>query len=301
MAPNLPAGLYEVLVTESLLEAIEHVDADVVAERRLEGYEAPDRIALYLATLIRLSLESLPESDRVRTGVALARTTSEQLSEMLSVDHTDELVEPGRVLTAVLRRRPDGSTQPIRQPLVPLLDTTLLTECPRRTEPMEPTHSGGAIGGFHRPDHGLHQAEWNCPSVGSVSSPLCRRSFTSSADDDLYRLDGTVCIGRTGGARCRDSDFVRPDRDSTSCEGLALPKTFGVFNSFHWFVESDVLSTSHWDGVEYSRILRRAIPMCWQSVPRYLRPTGKVTTSLPIPRRNSERSKVDPSGRTMVP
>jgi hypothetical protein len=39
-------------------------------------------------------------------------------------------VEPGTVLHAILQRRPDGTPQPITEPLIPLLDTTLLTNAP---------------------------------------------------------------------------------------------------------------------------------------------------------------------------
>ncbi len=37
---------------------------------------------------------------------------------------------PGQVLHAVLRRRPDGTPEPIERPLTPLLDTTVLTNAP---------------------------------------------------------------------------------------------------------------------------------------------------------------------------
>ncbi len=130
MAGDLQTGLYEILVTESLTEAIRRLDTDVVSTRRLEAYEAPDRIALYLANLIRASLDDLQEGDKVGIGIELAHALSDRLSEMLAVDDVDQIVEPGKVLNAILSRRPDGKTQPIQQPLIPLLDTTLLTNAP---------------------------------------------------------------------------------------------------------------------------------------------------------------------------
>ena len=39
-------------------------------------------------------------------------------------------VDPAAVLQAVLRRNPDGSPSAIAVPLIPLLDTTLLTNAP---------------------------------------------------------------------------------------------------------------------------------------------------------------------------
>ena len=43
---------------------------------------------------------------------------------------SDEPVDPGQVLVALLRRRPDGRPDPIARPLTPLLDTTVFTNAP---------------------------------------------------------------------------------------------------------------------------------------------------------------------------
>jgi superfamily II DNA or RNA helicase len=127
---DLQAGLYEVLVTETLREAFSPLDDDLVVTRALKAYDAPDRIALHLANLIRTSLSNISEGDRVGKGVELARSLSERLSELLSIQEADEVVEPGTLLNAILRRRPDGTPRPIPEPLIPLLDTTLLTNAP---------------------------------------------------------------------------------------------------------------------------------------------------------------------------
>ena len=127
---DLQSGLYETLLTEGIAEALRSADSDLVAKRGLKAYEAPDRIALYLATLIRSSLSDLSEEDRVGKGIELVRLLSERLAEVLSVDDVARVVEPGTVLHAILRRRPDGSARPIPEPLIPLLDTTLLTNAP---------------------------------------------------------------------------------------------------------------------------------------------------------------------------
>jgi superfamily II DNA or RNA helicase len=126
----LEAGLYEALLTEGLAEAIRTSDRDLVATRRLKPYEAPDRIALHLANLIRSSLSSISEDGRVEKGIELVRLLSDRLAELLSVGDVDQVVEPGTVLHAIFRRRPDGSARPIPEPLTPLLDTTLLTNAP---------------------------------------------------------------------------------------------------------------------------------------------------------------------------
>jgi HKD family nuclease len=127
---DLLAGLYEALLTENLAESISSVDSDLVATRGLKPYEAPDRIALHLANLIRSSLSRVSEGDRVGMGVQLVRLLSDRIAEMLSIDDVDEVAEPGTVLHAILRRRPDGSAQLMPEPLTPLMDTTLLTNAP---------------------------------------------------------------------------------------------------------------------------------------------------------------------------
>ncbi len=49
---------------------------------------------------------------------------------MFEIDSGDDLYDPGTVLRAVLKRDPDGSPQHSAQPLISLLDTTLLTNSP---------------------------------------------------------------------------------------------------------------------------------------------------------------------------
>ena len=127
---DIQAGLYEALVTEGLVEKIESVEGDLVAKRGLKAYEAPDRIALHLANLIRASLSDVSEGDRVGKGVEIARSLSARLSDLLSLDDIDDVAEPGTVLNAIFQRQPDGTPRRIPEPLIPLLDTTLLTNSP---------------------------------------------------------------------------------------------------------------------------------------------------------------------------
>jgi hypothetical protein len=101
---DIQAGLYEALVTEGLVEKIESVEGDLVAKRDLKAYEAPDRIALHLANLIRASLSDVSEGDRVGKGVEIARSLSARLSDLLSLDDIDDVAEPGTVLNAIFQR-----------------------------------------------------------------------------------------------------------------------------------------------------------------------------------------------------
>lgn len=127
----LGPGLYETLITDGLrlrLDAL--VDRFSPQHRALGAAEAADRIAWHLAREIERSLADVGEEDRVRIGLVVARALLDRLGELVAVDPGAAPVDPATVLHAILRRRPDGSPDIIGQPLIPLLDTTLLTNAP---------------------------------------------------------------------------------------------------------------------------------------------------------------------------
>lgn len=124
------AGIYEVLVTEALRPYLDPLGPRA-RRRSLHTAEAADRIALHLSREIERSLAAVNDRDRVQVGIEVARDLIARLAEV--VRHTDTSaapVEPGEVLHAILQRRPDGTPQPITEPLIPLLDSTLLTNAP---------------------------------------------------------------------------------------------------------------------------------------------------------------------------
>lgn len=73
-----------------------------------------------------------PIRQRVAVGIAPARTLIQQIDEAISgADVGSEApIEPGSILRAVLGRTPDGRPEAMPEPLIPLLDTTLLTNAP---------------------------------------------------------------------------------------------------------------------------------------------------------------------------
>lgn len=129
---TLPRGLYEQLLTELLDKELEGQPSDrEIQVGKLHPVEAPDRIALHLATLIERALASVHEDDRIEVGVALARELIERLAESAKGDGlAGERPVDGRLLRAVRLLRPDGTPEEIEQPRIPLLDTTLLTNSP---------------------------------------------------------------------------------------------------------------------------------------------------------------------------
>ncbi len=123
-------GLYEVLVTDGLRAQLVGLDASRRPERDLRAAEAADRIALYIAGQLERALADVSDGDRVGTGLRVARALLLRLGELLEVDSVDLPDATGRVLDAVLRTLPDGRPEPLPSPVIPLLDTTLLTHAP---------------------------------------------------------------------------------------------------------------------------------------------------------------------------
>ncbi len=126
-------GLYEVLVTEALATELQEVGDDLVAERaKLRAAEASDRVALHLSRVIQRAIEAVDDGDRVAEGIALARTLIDVIDRSVTKGElaTERPREPGEVLRALAARLPDGRPEVIPLPLIPLLDTALLTNAP---------------------------------------------------------------------------------------------------------------------------------------------------------------------------
>jgi superfamily II DNA or RNA helicase/HKD family nuclease len=132
---ELTRGLYETLLT-SVLEARLR---ELSAARRLEPMtnelrpaEAADRLALHLGIVLRRALAALEDERRVPRGIELARKLLEIIDATVERAEAvrDAPVASGRVLRALAARLPDGTPEEIASPLIPLLDTTLLTNSP---------------------------------------------------------------------------------------------------------------------------------------------------------------------------
>lgn len=126
-------GLYESLVTEALETQLAGLDGRLQAERSgLHEAEAADRIALHLGRVIERAIASLDKQQRVKLGTALARQLVEHIVAATEASSLlgERPSQSGEVLRSVLGRLPDGSVEQMVQPLVPLFDTTLLTNAP---------------------------------------------------------------------------------------------------------------------------------------------------------------------------
>jgi hypothetical protein len=126
-------GLYEVLITEALEQQLLRLSANLCAKREgLRAAEAADRIALHLARVIERSIAAIDEKERTTTGIDLARRLIDLIRTLPSANNlaTERPLESGQVLHGVFGHLPDGQRECIVEPLIPLLDTTLLTNAP---------------------------------------------------------------------------------------------------------------------------------------------------------------------------
>lgn len=139
---TLRRGLYETLVTEALDAELSMLPKSLSFERsELESAEAADRVALHIARVVERALATQPDKDRVRVASALAR---EVVNLVVRTTDTSEFererpVDPTAVLRTIRSLLPDGRPESIAGPLIPLLDTTLLTNAPG--EPRVGTHA----------------------------------------------------------------------------------------------------------------------------------------------------------------
>ena len=132
MTPPLH-GLYDALLTERLVRQLAALGTGFAEESvDLRNAEAADRIAFHLASVIECAIDALPELDRAALGAQLARRLIFQLTDHLKTEAlaTEQLADPPRMLQAIRALAPDGRPEPIASPLIPLLDTTLLTNAP---------------------------------------------------------------------------------------------------------------------------------------------------------------------------
>jgi superfamily II DNA or RNA helicase/HKD family nuclease len=124
-----PRGVYELLITTACAETLSQPEQSLASiAEPLRSAEAGDRIALHVRRLVQRAIDHLPEGSRVTGGVALV----ERLVKELATVQPELLREmlTGEVLRTIAARLPDGQVEALPHPLIPLLDTALLTNAP---------------------------------------------------------------------------------------------------------------------------------------------------------------------------
>jgi superfamily II DNA or RNA helicase/HKD family nuclease len=136
----LTRGLYETLLTEALATELTRLTPTLREGRgTLRAAEAADRLSLHVARIIRRLIATVDEKERVAVGVSLTRSLINGLGKLAqgcpdgaaaAVDRRERPLRGGEMLRAIATVLPDGSAEEIRPPLIPLLDTAILTNAP---------------------------------------------------------------------------------------------------------------------------------------------------------------------------
>jgi superfamily II DNA or RNA helicase/HKD family nuclease len=131
--PKPVQGLYETLLTQALDQQLADLPDTLYPDLiELAGAEAADRIALHIFKVIEQYIEAKPKAERASAGIALAQ----KIVDLISDNHFDKNVtgdrpiSPGRVLSGIFGRAPDGSVRSEKRPVTPLLDSVLLSNSP---------------------------------------------------------------------------------------------------------------------------------------------------------------------------
>ena len=129
---NLIPGSYEAILTHRLQEALQGLDhAWSHQVEKLESAEAADRLALHLSRVIEKVLAAMPSDQRVTAGSKLVGELIVQALQGRLESLSGEVPsQAGELLMQVARRLPDGSAPTLLSPVVPLLDTALMTNAP---------------------------------------------------------------------------------------------------------------------------------------------------------------------------
>jgi superfamily II DNA or RNA helicase/HKD family nuclease len=128
---TLRRGLYERLITDLLESDLSSAAGDPLVST-LRDADAADRLARHVGSIVERAIDHLPLEDRLSEGAALANTLLQQVASTLpkGTFSREQVRRPPAVLRAIRQRHPDGSAETIEAPLIPLLDTALLTNAP---------------------------------------------------------------------------------------------------------------------------------------------------------------------------
>ncbi len=253
-------GLYEQLVTAALREQLADLPDNLRASHRdLRSAEAADRLALHVARQLAMEIASYKDDARVEDGVALARALIAQLRNA----DLAELPDPaGKVLHAVVGRRPDGRQERIDKPLIPLLDTTLLTNAPG--EPTLWSQLRSEIDSADAIDvvMAFIRRSGISPLLDDAAPALPTRAAAARAHHDLHRLDRAARARPAGRRRRRHPRLLRRQHDATARQGVAVSPALRLLDRLRRLVEPDALGAGDRAGVERPGLGRHATRTC---------------------------------------
>lgn len=133
--PQLPVGLYDLVMNRELREAVASLDKRGLLEVResLDPQEAPEFLARAVGQVLARVLRSLPQQGRLEAQVGLCNQVIEMLAEARDDNEQEsEDLLLGERLLAVLRKPEElVESAPPRSPGIPLGQSSLLVNAPR--------------------------------------------------------------------------------------------------------------------------------------------------------------------------
>ncbi len=129
---KLHRGIYYSIVTEALAGEIHTLEHSLRARYAdLHHSDVADRIAMHLARVLERAIQNIDDEFRVSAGIALARQLISAIVEDTNADLLfEQPASSAQFLSAVLAIQPDGRPEDLSEPLIPLVDTALLTNAP---------------------------------------------------------------------------------------------------------------------------------------------------------------------------
>ena len=130
MSISLVNGLYETLITERLgLELRELAELKSIEKGALSTADAGLRFSALLSDVFCRAIQQIPEKERVEKGAQLLTALLTKIAEGYPATKAEEefLQEPIEQLWAITGKQLDGSAKTLKKPILPLLDTALLT------------------------------------------------------------------------------------------------------------------------------------------------------------------------------
>ena len=143
----------------------------------------------------RAGAERRRRSGSSEVGIEVARALLDRLGEMVDVDPPRRRSIRRPCCTRSSAAGPTARPQSIAEPLIPLLDTTLLTNAPGEPRLWQPAARRDRVGRPDRRRDGLHPPQRHRPAARRAAPPLRAGPAAAGAHHDLHRLD------RAGGAR----------------------------------------------------------------------------------------------------
>ncbi len=128
---ELHSGVYETVLTSAVAARLAKMEEPLVQREDLRVAEVADRIGRLVAQQVERAIEAVRKEERVASAMQLAHAVLDALEAVASDKVEVERPLPaGEILSAIGTWRPDGTVHFAERPLIPLLDTTLLTNAP---------------------------------------------------------------------------------------------------------------------------------------------------------------------------